>query len=144
MPWNSNGNLLSELKTQKTFLWLTVPSYTANSKWPKALSFVLNQNPVVCQMAFVTIYDSLKTKLNFISRSKGLPTKFCQRLSGFLSQIPPHPLGQEAHFMSAQGLQSLPHWCLVSTPTTAPVTPWQKVLIGEKFLNMWSKENSTG
>lgn len=33
--------------------------------------------------------DSLKIKLNFISRSKGLPTKFCQMLLGFLSQIPP-------------------------------------------------------
>lgn len=84
-------------------------------------------------MAFVAIYDSLKIKLNFISRSKGLPTKFCQRLSGFLSRIPPHPLAQEAHLISAQGLQSLPHLCLVSTPAMAR---GQEVLTEERFLNL--------
>lgn len=118
-------------RLKNTFLWLMVPSFIANSKWPKALTFVLNQNLIVCQIAFVTIYDSLKIKLNFISRSKSITHKILPEFVSVLKSDPTPSTGSGGPFRLS--LQCLSHWCLLSTPAM--------ILTGglteEKFLNMW-------
>lgn len=107
MPWNSNGHLPSEQKAQK-HISLTDGSIVHSKQQMAQGSYICTEpNLIVCQIAFVTIYDSLKIKLNFISRSKSITHKILPEFVSVLKSDPTPSTGSGGPFRLS--LQSLSH-----------------------------------